>query len=388
MESGNGCGASASLNCLLASTFIMQLLMGIIGITTPIYAAEMGASQLLLGIIGATGGLVYSFIPLIMGAASDKIRRRKTPILAAMLLYGTACFLYILADEPWALVPIKAVELFSAAMFWPSVEALLTELCGENVERNLRKFNLSWSSAAVIGPAVGGGLISLYGAIAPFLVSSVFSVAVAAAAAISIMEPSDAQGGYRRSRPEAGSTSGLVMMAVVSVILFSFILGIIFNLFPAHATILGIPAYEAGLALFINGFARFAMFSVAYKIEGEIGKAEMFFAGSAALILASAIAAVSRTTVMFSIAFAIYGLGAGILYAAAIALILRWAEHARGYGAGLFESLIGVGYLLGSLAGGTAAEYISLNAPYMLALLLSIIVTLYHLIELKRRVGK
>ncbi|MBC7129664.1 MFS transporter, partial [Candidatus Bathyarchaeota archaeon] len=124
----------------------------------------------------------------------------------------------------------------------------------------------------------------------------------------------------------------------------------------------------------------------AYRLEEKIGKVNMFLAGSAVMVLASAIAMASSTTLMFSLAFSMYGLGAGILYAAAIALILRWADHARGYGAGLFESLIGVGYLVGSLAGGSAAEYIALHAPYMLALLLSLAVSLFHgIFRLKTR---
>ncbi|MBC7130022.1 MFS transporter, partial [Candidatus Bathyarchaeota archaeon] len=241
MEAQNSQVLSASLKCLLFSAFVVQLLMGIVGITTPIYAAKMGASQLLLGVIGAAGGLVYSFVPIAMGAVSDRIRRRKIPIVAAMLLYGTACFIYIFAKDPQILVPIKALELFSVAMFWPSIEALLTETGGENVERTLRKFNLSWSSAAVLGPVIGGILISLYEAKIPFLISSAFSLALAVIAATLVKELPQVKTSHRHSPLKFSGGFGLIIMAIVSVLLFSFVLGIIFNLFPAHATIIGIP---------------------------------------------------------------------------------------------------------------------------------------------------
>lgn len=364
-----------SLKCILSSVFLMQMIMGIVSITIPIYAASMGASQLLLGVIGAAGGLIYSFMPLAMGVVSDRIKR-KTPIIGSMLLYGILCLTYILVNEPIMLVPLKAIELFAIAMFWPSVEALLVEVDNRTVEETLRKFNLSWSSAAVIGPIIGGAFISLYGAKSSFILSSAISLTLAMVASIFVTEPIKSGGRQKLVQPRPrGASSSQIVMAVAAILLFSTILGIIFNLFPAHAVLLGIPAYEAGIAIFINGLARFITFSEAYRIESRIGKNKMFIAGSTAMACASAIAMISYTTFMFSVAFAIYGFGAGILYAASISLIMKWADHAKGYGAGLFESLIGAGYLIGSLSGGAVAEYIALNAPYMLGLILSVAVS-------------
>ncbi|MEM2393580.1 MAG: hypothetical protein QXG11_02010, partial [Candidatus Bathyarchaeia archaeon] len=63
-------------------------------------------------------------------------------------------------------------------------------------------------------------------------------------------------------------------------------------------------------------------------------------------------------------------------------------SHARGYAAGIFESLLGVGTLLGSSTGGMASEYYAQNAPYILCLLLSLAAALYHSISLLKRKGK
>lgn len=372
--------ADRSLKCILGSVFLMQMIMGIVSITTPIYAASMGASQLLLGVIGAAGGLIYSFMPLAMGVVSDRVKR-KIPITGSMLLYGILCLIYILIDEPTMLVPIKAIELFAIAMFWPSIEALLVEVDNRAVEETLRKFNLSWSSAAVIGPIIGGTFISLYGAKSSFILSSAISLTLAIVTSILVIEPIKTGKKQKivQSRLRNVSLSQIVM-AVAAILLFSSILGIIFNLFPAHAVLLGIPAYEAGIAIFINGLARFLTFSEAYRIERRIGKNNMFIAGSTAMAFASAVAMMSSTTFIFSVSFAIYGFGAGILYAASISLIMRWADNAKGYGAGLFESLIGAGYLIGSLSGGAAAEYIALNAPYMLGLMLSVAISMSYFV--------
>ncbi|MEM2459625.1 MAG: MFS transporter [Candidatus Bathyarchaeia archaeon] len=370
--------AARSLKCILCSVFLMQMVMGIVSITTPIYAASLGASQLLLGVIGAAGGLIYSFMPFAMGIISDKIRRR-IPIIGSMLLYGVSCIIYILISEPLMLVPIKAIELLATAMFWPSIEAMLVEVDSRAVEETLRRFNLSWSSAAIIGPVIGGMLISLCGVKSSFILSSAVSLTLAITSSILVIEPLKEEKRQKLDHPRLkGADLNQIVMAVAAILLFSFILGIIFNLFPAHAVLLGIPAYEAGIAIFINGLARFLTFSEAYRVEEKIGKIKMFIIGSTAMVFASAIAMISSTTITFSVAFAIYGFGAGILYAASISLIMRWASHAKGYGAGLFESLIGVGYLTGSLSGGAVAEYITINAPYMLSLILSMVISMSY----------
>jgi hypothetical protein len=51
MEKLKGNEKSTSI-FLLTSTFLMQMLTGIVGIAVPIYAAELGASPLILGFIG------------------------------------------------------------------------------------------------------------------------------------------------------------------------------------------------------------------------------------------------------------------------------------------------------------------------------------------------
>jgi MFS family permease len=373
-----------SLRFLFASVFFMQMLTGVVGLTVPIYAASLGASPLLVGVIGATGGLTYSFMPLAAGMLSDKIRR-KIFVLTAMILYCLSCGFYILTENTTMLIPVKALEWVAVAIFWPSTEALITEFSGEKLEQNLKKFNLSWGSATIIGPIIGGSLISLSGIKAPFLLSSAVSFVLALLATMALKEQRKNMQKPKQETPNHKNSAETIAPAVVSIILFSFIAGIIYNLFPAQATNLNMPAYEIGLIIFANGLFRLAAFTQAYKIEEKIGKTRMFLVGALALALASALTAASSTALFFALAFSIFGLGMGILYAASIAHILKNRSHATGYAAGLFESLIGVGNFLGSSTGGIASEYFSSNTPYILSLLISLAAALYQSLRLKKQ---
>lgn len=352
------------------------------------YAAAMGASPLLVGVIGATGGLTYSFMPLAAGVLSDKIRR-KILIITSMLFYGLACTLYVLAENPNMLIPVKVMEWVAVATFWPSIEALITEFSGEKLEQNLRRFNLSWDSATIIGPVIVGTVISVSGAKTPFALSSAIAFALAFLATAKIKELLKGKTEQKHENSNVTrSSKNSTAIAIASIILFSFIGGIIYNLFPAHATSLGIPAYEIGIITFANGLFRLVAFTEAYKIEAKIGRITMFLAGSLTLAFVSALTAASSTVLLFVLAFSIFGFGMGILYAASIAHILRNVSRSKGYAAGIFESLIGVGNLLGSATGGLASEYFALNTPYILSLIVSLAAGFHQSVYLLKRRDK
>ncbi len=379
-------GKNASLNFLLALSFLMQMLSGVVSMAVPIYAAEMNASPFLIGVIGSVGGLIYSFTPFISGTLTDRFGR-KTFISTSIFLYGSSCMLYALAGNPYVLMPIKALEWFSIAAFWPSIEALLADISGDKIEESLRKFNLSWISGLIIGPMIGGLLISVIGVKVPFLASSAASLALAILAIMVLSESPRCEAERMREEPKISEGSVSATAAITSVILFSFIVGVLLNLFPAQAKSLGIPAYEIGLIMLINGVFRLIAFLEAYRIEAAIGESTTFLIGSLILASASALASFSYTTPMFFISFSALGFGAGILYAASISFILKRWSAARGYGAGLFESLIGTGYFAGSLIGGFISEYAQ-NAPYILSLLLSILSSVIHASNMKKNDAK
>ncbi|MEM0050761.1 MAG: MFS transporter [Candidatus Bathyarchaeia archaeon] len=371
-------GKSTSfVNHLLASSFLFQMINGAIGLTIPIYAVFLGASPSILGIIGATGGTIYAFMPIISGFLSDKFGR-KIFISLSTILYSISCILYLLTADPYTLISIKALEWVAISLFWPSLEALLVEASGLPIEDALKKFNFSWGIAMIIGPMIGGSLISALSVKAPFLLSSVLSLLIFLIT-FRVNEP------YERKslRPRdgifrlGGGPSSLFLAATLSTFLLSFAAGIIFNIFPAHALNLGIPAYEIGVIMLFLGFSRVSAFLGAYWLKNRIGEANMFLFGSTLMALALAFTAMGSTVIFFSGSLSIFGFSIGLLYASSIARILKSGRGIEGRAAGLFECLLGLGYLIGSLSGGFAAE-LSPETPYILASLLASSVSIFH----------
>jgi len=371
---------AVSLKFLFAASFLCQMLMGAVGIAVPIYANRLNASSFLVGLIGSAGGLIYSFMPLISGVLCDRFKR-KAFISASLLSYSLSCLLYSLVEQPYMLALIRVLECSSIAAFWPAMEALVADSAEVSLEETLKKFNVSWGSALAIGPIVGGFLISMWSIRATFLFSVWAALSSGLLGFILIVEPT------RRGRVEAQpmnelkgdvGSKGSIATALSSIFLFSSIVGIIVSLFPSYATDLGILPFEIGCIAFGFGVARTLTFYEAYKIEARLGKLGMFLLGSFTLALASLLASASTSILVFLVCFIIFGFGSAICYAASISFILRRWGSSRGVAAGVFESLIGLGYFIGPLVGGIVSEHAP-NAPFIYGFILSIVVLTFQL---------
>jgi len=168
------------------------------------------------------------------------------------------------------------------------------------------------------------------------------------------------------------------MPAILSVILLSSIVGIILCLFPSYATDLRISPFEIGFITLVFGASRTITFYQAGKISARLGEVGMFLLGSLTLGFASFLTSKSSDMPMFALCFLVFGFGAGVSYAASILFILgRWSSS-RGYAAGVFESLLGLGYFSGPLIGGILSEYAP-DAAYIYGLALSLAVFLIQL---------
>jgi len=356
------------------------MIVGVVSIAVPIYARMLGASLFLVGLIGSAGGLVYSFMPLVSGILCDKIGR-KFFILVSSFTYGLSCLLYSLIREPLMLIPVKILEWISVAAFWPAVESLIADSALEGLEDALKKFNISWGSAMVLGPLLGGILINGLSIEAPFVFSMLTLFLFGALSILIVREPERAldDDWSLRDSPEINNEyDGTIITVLATIFLFSSIGGILMSLFPSYAMDLGISVFEIGLIVFVFGAARAVAFYYATRIETWIKKTGMFLVGSSTLGLASLITFYSNNTLSFLICFLIFGVGAGISYAASITSILKWQSSSRGYAAGVFESLIGVGYFIGPLIGGFLSNFAG-NIPYIYCFLLSLAVLLLQL---------
>lgn len=329
---------------LLFLSFSSQSIMDITTVAIPTLALSLSASPLEIGLMATSRGIVYALLPFLIGYFSDRADRRLM-LASSMSIYALVAILFYLSRSPAELIALRLFEGLAMSIFWPTIEPLFIEARDSRISESLREFNLSWGLGQIVGPLVGGGLITMLGVRSPFLLVS--AVAAANIALIASRLPAGgAAGGEAPVRPEKGD--GLSISLVSTNILLGAILYIFFAFFPAFGISAGFSALEVGAMLFLFGIARLAFFykapSMRMGLEPRVGLASL----GLILIYLGDRATIYPGIIMTSAA-------ASLVYAYTIERMLRVEEGFRGRRAGIFEGSLGMGFASGPLLAGLFA---------------------------------
>ena len=124
----------------------------------PLFAASLGAGDVLLGFIVAVSTLTGMVLKPFVGILSDRTGRR------AWLLVGTAVFtgmpfVYGFVDSPDQLVLVRVAHGLATAIYGPVTLAYVAELSRSNRAERLGWFSMARNAGYVVGPAAAGVLL-------------------------------------------------------------------------------------------------------------------------------------------------------------------------------------------------------------------------------------
>lgn len=116
--------------------------------------------SMITGIVIGLYGLVSSIFQPLTGIASDKAGKRRLFVLVGLVLFMFANFSYVIADNYWLLLIIRAVQGFSAALTITASVALVSEVSiPENRGQNMGIYNAFRLIGFGTGPLFSGILI-------------------------------------------------------------------------------------------------------------------------------------------------------------------------------------------------------------------------------------
>jgi MFS family permease len=127
-------------------------LLGLEGFTT----------ELLIGVVLSLFGLLNSSLQQFTGRASDRSGKRKSFILAGLLVFGIASAFYPFVTTYWGVVVLRAIQGLGAALTIPVTIALVNEYSPDASERggNFGVFNTFRLIGFGFGPILAGVLIT------------------------------------------------------------------------------------------------------------------------------------------------------------------------------------------------------------------------------------
>jgi len=160
-----------ALRAVLGLTLLAGLVSGFVVPFLPLVARDRGASYGTIGLMASTFLLAQLVFQFPAGALADRIGRAR-PVMAGLLIEGAATAAFAWAESTWAFVALRLVQGIGLSLIYPAVRALIVDLAP--VERRGEAFAAFWSMLNVgwlLGPALGGLLVSLVGKV-PLLVLS------------------------------------------------------------------------------------------------------------------------------------------------------------------------------------------------------------------------
>jgi MFS family permease len=398
-------GSSSRFVVLLFSSAIADVMIPIFSIFLPLFAVTLGANSLELGLVGGTSYAVYSFMPFVMGHFSDRRGSRKFFIITSLLILCIVSLLYAASNSAVSLIVVRVFEGVGWAMLWPAMEAAIVEDSSREPKSSLAIFNYVWSAGAALGPGLGTLLVTTSSYRTAFLASGALLVVPIILNGVIFLRERGAisQGSSGRAKPGSGERQTLsssirrvfsyggerrsfaVWSSLTLNALVTATSAIFFTFFGPYATSIGLTLVLVGAATSAFGVVRFFTYvtlarqSLTQKLfDGRVRIRNLVVFACVASLSSLFFLIRDSTGAVYFLAFALFAIGNSAVYAMSqTTLIAETASEQRGAGAGLFESSIGVGGMIGPIAAGAVSSSSLSTAfavpPVILALALGFI---------------
>lgn len=215
---------------------------------------DITGRELDIGLLGLAEFVPAVLLVLVSGSVADRFDRRK--IAAIMTVIDMLCVIalgvFSLFDltSVWPLFLVALIFGSARAFAGPATRSLPPMVAPRGaLPRTIALYGATWTSAAIIGPALGGFLYSIEPALAYFLAAGLFALGIAQLLAIRIDGPELVKRDGKGERPSKSERTSLhsaleglrfirrtpILLAAISLDLFAVLFGGAVALLPVIA---------------------------------------------------------------------------------------------------------------------------------------------------------
>ncbi len=280
-------------------------------------------------------------------------------LIAGLILYTVAPLLYPLASNLAQLGFIRAFHGLACAVFSPAAIALALDTstqdrCGEA----LGWFTTATQSALVVGPAMGGLLLSHFGFKVAFYSCSIIPSLglIFAISRLTTLQPAEAKEVLSR-----GSWSWLkqptIFAGLMAPLFFTLGSGTILTFMPLHSQNLGIAEARAGIIIATVYIGSALLRVPGGKLSDKIGRRPVIPLGLMVSFAAMLLISFMNSFSGLIAAAIFYGVGMGIAMPASYTLVADLTPpEARGLTMGITSGFLHSGLALGPTVMGIVAS--------------------------------
>lgn len=140
----------------------------------PLFAASLGAGDVLLGFIVSVSTLTGMVLKPFVGVLSDRTGRRVWLLIGTVFFAGMP-FVYWFVDSPGQLVAVRIIHGMATAIYGPVTLAYVAELSQSNRAERLGWFAMARNSGYIVGPAAAGVMLLTMSPVQVFTVIGLLS---------------------------------------------------------------------------------------------------------------------------------------------------------------------------------------------------------------------
>ena len=318
-----------------------------------LYASCLGAGIGVVGLIVGLYSMVNTPANIIFGRLIDRVGHR-TPLRAGLSGNVISMILYAAARSPLQLALVRALHGLSGALVAPSTMSLVAHhSVGQRRGRSMAFYGMAVAGASLVGYPLSGVIATRLGYSALFFIGA---SAAALAVLLSFLLPyhACAATSVRVHRNTLGAVRALIarrslIPSYAAIFAQYFTFGGVVTLLPLHLGTLGMGPLDVGVLLttFSALFVTTQLPSGA--ISDRVGRRLPMAAGLVCVIVSLTTLPSSSGLPLLMVAMATYGVGYGLVFPSASALI---ADHTnaeeRGLATGLFHALLTAGVAIGA----------------------------------------
>ena len=359
---------------LVFALIVVSLGFGLLGPLMPTFREILDMSEAELGAAYSLFAFAFVFALPPAGLLADKVGRKRM-IISGILLFGATTYALVLITEPYQFALLRILEGVGAAMVTPAAFALTLDIVPEGKRGvAMGAEGTAQLLGGLAGPALGGLIAGEIGFYVPFYFAAVLAVACAVIVSF-IREPK-----IHRSKDEKISMTTMFSAwrrnaaennALLPLTVRGFVMGIVQGLWALGLIMfwedrLDMSHTEVGLAMSL-GMATMAIGTIPFgMMSDKYGRIRFIIIGG--VLMAGGLAAMAFVTETWHV----YALVAFSEFGAAISnpsvgamLGDVMSQKERGRVMGAYQTVQGVGNIVGFSALGLMYERISPRAPIL-----------------------
>jgi MFS family permease len=322
----------------------------------PLFAQSLHATPSEIGWIIMASTIPGVLVSYPAGVLSDRFGKRRL-LLASLVVFATAPFLYLLIDNAWQLMAVRFYHGFATAIFGTVATAAIAERYTADRAARIS----TYSSVTIVGrsvaPFLGGALISLASYQAVYIACAISGV-IALAAGL-LLRDGDHAAATRRERPHfwANLTTvlrdrGIMLVSAVEAAQY-LVFGAVEAFLALYAASLGIPAWQIGIILGVQLVSIVFAKPVMGRISDRVGRTAVILPGLLVGAASIALLPFASGFISLTVLSLVFGIGFATVTSSTTALVADLTRDGRfGSSMGVLRTVMDVGQSIGPVLTG------------------------------------